>query len=214
MAQSGQIQTIYNSRKTLLEHLKYQGFDVQDYENFSINEIYEMSQNQQLDMLIERKSDADNKITKKKTYIKYHLAKTLRPEKIYEYLEDLFNLEQVLTKEDDLIIVIREEPNETTIKTLKQIWSSDKQFVVIWNIKMLQFNVLEHSLVPKHKVLNPSDSEIFRKRYNVNDDSELPDISRFSSPAMAIGIRPSEICEIIRPSKTAINTKFYRICSS
>ena len=66
MAQSGQIQTIYNSRKTLLEHLKYQGFDVQDYENFSINEIYEMSQNQQLDMLIERKSDADNKITKKK----------------------------------------------------------------------------------------------------------------------------------------------------
>ena len=75
MAQSGQIQTIYNSRKTLLEHLKYQGFDVQDYENSSINEIYEMSQNQQLDMLIERKSDADNKITKKKTYIKYHLAK-------------------------------------------------------------------------------------------------------------------------------------------
>ena len=214
MAQRGQIQTIYNSRKTLLEHLKYQGFDVQDYENFSINEIYEMSQNQQLDMLIERKSDADNKITKKKTYIKYHLAKNLRPEKIYEYLEDLFNLEQVLTKDDDLIIVIREEPNETTIKTLKQIWSTDKQFVIIWNIKMLQFNVLEHSLVPKHKVLNPSDSEIFRKRYNVNDDSELPDISRFSSPAMAIGIRPGKICEIIRPSKTAINTKFYRICSS
>ena len=123
-------------------------------------------------------------------------------------------MEQVLTKDDDLIIVIREEPNETTIKTLKQIWSTDKQFVIIWNIKMLQFNVLDHILVPKHKVLNESDEEIFRKRYNVNDDSELPDISRFSSPAMAIGIRPGKICEIIRPSKTAINTKFYRICSS
>ena len=154
------------------------------------------------------------KLSKKKTYIKYHLAKTLRPEKIYEYIEDLFNLEQVLTKEDDLIIVIKEEPNDTMIKTLNQIWASDKQFVVIWNIKMLQFNVLEHSLVPNHNVLNLDDDIIFRKKYNINNDSELPNISRFSSPAMAIGIRPGQICEISRPSKTAINTKFYRICSS
>ena len=214
MAQSGQIQTIYNSRKILLEHLRYQGFDVEDYENFSVNEIYEMSQKQQLDMLVERKADPENKIYKKKVYIKYHLAKTLRPEKIYEYLEDLFNLEQMLSKDDDLIIVVREEPNETTIKTLKQIWASDMQFVIIWNIKMLQFNVLEHSLVPKHTVLNPEQEAEFRKKYNVNNDSELPNISRFSPPAMAIGIRPGKICEIIRPSKTAITTKFYRICSS
>lgn len=214
MAQSGQIQIIYNSRKTLLEHLKYQGFDVEDYENFSVNEIYEMFQNQQLDILVERKESPEKKLSKKKTYIKYHLAKTLRPEKIYEYIEDLFNLEQVLTKEDDLIIVIKEEPNDTMIKTLNQIWASDKQFVVIWNIKMLQFNVLEHSLVPNHNVLNLDDDIIFRKKYNINNDSELPNISRFSSPAMAIGIRPGQICEISRPSKTAINTKFYRICSS
>jgi len=214
MAQSGQIQTIYNSRKILLDHLRYQGFDVEDYENFSVNEIYEMSQKQQLDMLVERKADPGNKILKKKVYIKYHLAKTLRPEKIYEYLEDLFNLEQMLSKDDDLIIVVREEPNETTIKTLKQIWASDRQFVIIWNIKMLQFNVLEHSLVPKHIVLNPEQDAEFRKKYNVNNDSELPNISRFSPPAMAIGIRPGQICEIIRPSKTAVTTKFYRICSS
>jgi len=214
MAQSGQIQTIYNSRKTLLEHLRYQGFDVEDYENFSVNEIYEMSQKSQLDMLVERQENNELKISKKKTYIKYHLAKTLRPEKIYEYLEDLFNLEQVLSKDDDLIIVIREEPNETTIKTLKQIWAADKQFVVIWNIKMLQFNVLDHILVPSHIVLNQEEDAKFRIKYNVNNDSELPNISRFSPPAMAIGIRPGQICEIIRPSKTAITTKFYRICSS
>ena len=61
MAQSGQIQIIYNSRKTLLEHLKYQGFDVEDYENFSVNEIYEMFQNQQLDILVERKESPEKK---------------------------------------------------------------------------------------------------------------------------------------------------------
>ena len=171
-----------------------------------------MSQNQQLDMLIERKSDADNKITKKKTYIKYHLAKTLRPEKIYEYLEDLFNLEQVLTKEDDLIIVIREEPNETTIKTLKQIWSSDKQFVVIWNIKMLQFNVLEHSLVPKHEVFRfDKDIQEICNKCNCRKD-QLPVIERGDAVAKRLRIAPGDICKITRISNTAGEIEYYRVC--
>jgi len=194
--------------------MNYQSFNIEDYSNFSINEVYTMFQNKQLDMLLERPEIPDKQLSKKKVYIKYHLAKSLRPQNIYDYIEDLFNIEQVLTKEDDLIIVVRDEPNETIIKTLLQIWFSDKQFVIIWNIKHLQFNVLNHILVPKHEVLNPTQDAEFRKRYNVNTDKELPDISRFSSVAMAIGIRPGEICKITRPSKTSINTYFYRICSS
>jgi len=194
--------------------MNYQSFNVEDYSNFSINEVYTMFQNKQLDMLLERPEIPDKQLSKKKVYIKYHLAKTLRPQNIYDYIEDLFNIEQVLTKQDDLIIVVRDEPNETIIKTLQQIWFSDKQFVIIWNIKHLQFNVLNHILVPKHEVLNPTQDAEFRKRYNINNDKELPDISRFSSVAMAIGIRPGEICKITRPSKTSINTYFYRICSS
>jgi DNA-directed RNA polymerase subunit H (RpoH/RPB5) len=97
---------------------------------------------------------------------------------------------------------------------LQQIWFSDKQFVIIWNIKYLQFNVLQHILVPKHEILNQTQDIEFRRKFNVNTDKELPDISRFSSVAMAIGIRPGQICKITRPSKTAINTNFYRICSS
>jgi len=214
MAQSNHIQSVYNSRKNILEHLKYQSFNVEDYDNFSINEVYTMFQNKQLDMLLERQDIQEKQLHKKKVYVKYHLAKSLRPQNIYDYIEDLFNIEKILTKEDDLIIVVRDEPNETIIKTLQQIWFSDRQFVIIWNIKYLQFNVLNHILVPKHEVLNPTQDEEFRKRYSVNNDKELPNISRFSSVAMAIGIRPGEICKITRPSKTSINTNFYRICSS
>lgn len=214
MAQSNHIQSIYNSRKNILEHMSYQSFNVEDYSNFSINEVYTMYQNKQLDMLLERNAIPEREISKKKVYIKYHLAKTLRPQNIYDYVEDLFNIEQVLSKDDDLIIVVRDEPNETIIKTLQQIWFSDKQFVIIWNIKYLQFNVLNHILVPKHVILSNTENKEFRKKYNVNSDKELPDISRFSSVAMAIGIRPGQICKIIRPSKTSINTNFYRICSS
>ena len=214
MAQSTHIQSIHKSRKTLLEHFIYQGYNVDDYNNFSINEIYTMYQNKQLDMLLERPINNEQKIKSKKTYVKYHLAKTLRPQNIYDYIDDLFNLEKMLSKNDDLIIIIKDEPNETILKTLQQIWEEDKTFVIVWNIKYLQFNVLKHVLVPRHIVLNKEQDTEFRKRYNVQHDNELPNISRFSPVAMAIGIRPGEVCKIIRPSKTAINSDFYRICSS
>ena len=146
MAQSGQIVSIYNSRNNILEYLKYQKFNIDEDNNFSINEIYSMYQNKQLDMLVERKEDIENKITKKKAYVKYHLAKTLRENNIYDYIEDLYNLEQILTKDDDLIIVIEDTPNDTIIKTIRQIWARDKQFITIFNIKILQFNILKHVL--------------------------------------------------------------------
>ena len=49
-----------------------------------------------------------------------------------------------------------------------------------------------------------------KKKYNIRNDSELPEISRFDPIAQAIGIKPKQVCEITRPSKTAIETKYYR----
>jgi nitrate reductase NapAB chaperone NapD len=86
--------------------------------------------------------------------VKYHLAKTLRRENINDYIDDLYNLEQVLTKNDTLILVIKQEPNESMINILSQIWEQDGIFIIIYNIDRLQFNILEHKYVPKHTILN------------------------------------------------------------
>jgi hypothetical protein len=127
MAQSGHIQVIYNTRKNILQHLKYQSFDVSNFDEFSINEIYNMYQNKQLDMLLTRTADTSKNIKEKKVMVKYHITKSLKPNDIYSYLEEIFNIEKTLSKDDDLILVCgKEEPNETTIKTLKQIWSLHK----------------------------------------------------------------------------------------
>lgn len=212
MAQSGHIQTIYKSRKNILEHMRYQGFNINDYSNFSINEVYIMYQNKQLDMLLTRSENKELNIKEKKVYIKYHLAKSLRPNNINEYLDELFNIDNSLTLDDDLIIIIKDEPNDTIIKTLKQIFWTTKQFVIVWFIDHLQFNILEHSKVPRHIVLNEEEEINFIKRYNILNNSEIPTISRFDPVAMAIGLRPSQICKIIRSSRTSINSNFYRIC--
>ena len=208
MANSSHIVSIYNSRINLLDMLNEQDYNVDDYKDFSIHELHSMYQSKQLDMLLTK-----NLPEKKKIYIKYHLNKTLRPNYIYEFIEDLYNLENILTLDDNLIIIIKDEPNETLIRLLKEIWEQDGIFIIIINIKRLQYNVLNHNLVPKHTTLTTKETEEFKKRYNIKHDKQIPDISRFSPVAQAIGIRPGQICKIERNSKTAINSLYYRICT-
>ena len=202
--QSSEIQLIFKSRNILLDLLSEQGYDVNKYTGSSINEVNSMYQNKQMDMLLEKKD--------KKVYVKYHLNKTLKLGNINDYIEDLIHLDNVLEKKDDIIIIIKDEPNDSLLSVLSNLWLQDQIYVNVINIKRLQFNILNHILVPKHRVLNDEETKIFKQRYNISDNSQIPDISRFSPVAQVIGIRPGEICEITRKSKTAIDTLFYRVC--
>lgn len=202
--QSSEIQQIFKSRNILLDLLSEQGYDVNKYTGSSINEVNSMYQNKQMDMLLEKKD--------KKVYVKYHLNKTLKLGNINDYIEDLIHLDNVLEKKDDIIIIIKDEPNDSLLSVLSNLWLQDQIYVNVINIKRLQFNILNHILVPKHRVLNDEETNTFKQKYNISDNSQIPDISRFSPVAQVIGIRPGQICEITRNSKTAIDTLFYRVC--
>jgi len=206
--QSGQIIEIYNSRKHIIDLLEAQKYDVSQYKDFGINDVNTLYTTTQMDMLL-RKTSED-----KKVYVKYHLAKSLRPVNIYEYIEDLFTLEEVLTKKDDLIVIMKDEPNDTIRKTLMNIWEQDGFYVNVINIKRLQYNIMQHQLVPPHIVLTPEEAAEVKQRYTILDDSQVPDISRFGPVSQVIGIRPGDLCRIYRPSKTAIKAEFYRICTN
>jgi len=192
--------------------MEKQGYNINDYSNFSINEVNSMKQNNQLDMLLEKTEE--NTLTKRKNkiYISYYLTKMIRPSNIQEMIDDLFNLEEVLTKDDTLFIIIKDEINDTIISELKQIWEKDGIFIVIENIKRLQFNILKHSLVPEHIIITNNEIDDVMKKFNISNKFEFPDISRFDPVARVIGLRPGDVCKIIRSSKTAINTNYYRVC--
>jgi DNA-directed RNA polymerase subunit H (RpoH/RPB5) len=212
ISSSGLITSIYNSRKVILDLMKEQGYNVDGYDNFSINEVSAMKQHNQLDMLLEKKNANPETKRKNKIYIRYYLGKTIRPSNINEMIDDLFNLEETLTKEDTLFIVTKEEINDTMINELKHIWEKDKIFVIMQHIKRLQFNILQHVLVPKHRVMKKDEVQTVMKKYNLMEISQFPDISRFDPVAIAIGIRPGEVCHILRPSKTAVLADYYRVC--
>jgi len=207
------ISNIFNSRKTILEIMEKLGYNVNEYSNFSISEVNSMKQNNQLDMLLETKDEKVNaENPKKKVYIRYYLTSRPASKNIQEMIDDLFVLTETLKKTDTLFIIIKDEPNETLINELKHIWETEGIFIVIENIKRLQFNILNHALVPEHRVMLDSEINTIVKKYNITDKIQFPDISRFDPVARVICLRPGQVCHIIRSSKTSIKTDYYRIC--
>ena len=224
---SSLISMIYKSRTVLLDLMKKQQYNVSEYEGFSVNEINTMKTNNQLDMILEKNdykqkntvivtgenyNDDDGNVNRTKIYIKYYLTKSLRPNNLQEMIDDLFIVEEVLTKGDTLLVVVKDEVNETLINNVKHIWESEKIFIILQPLQRLQFNILEHVYVPSHQVLSEDEKIDIKNKYNIMNDYEFPELSRFDPVAQAIGIRPGQVCKIIRASKTAIEAPYYRIC--
>ena len=231
------IARLYNARKNLLDLLMVQGYDVEGYTHFGVNEVNAMYAHKQLDMLVETKSSSSSDKSKekkeegkgkpkKKAYIKFHLEKMLSTGHINDLIEDLYVLgsggevgglgistnanDTVLTERDTLIIVTKQE-----VKTMNQYLNQlflQGRFIVLLSLDRLQFNILNHQYVPPHTILSKEELDEMMKKYNVGDKSQLPDISRYDPVALAIGMRPGDVCKIDRPSKSAIHSTYYRVC--
>lgn len=206
MSNNNQILNVYKSRNNILDILKLQGYDTTDYETFSINEIDAMLTNNQLDMLLE------NNETKQKSYIKYYSSKQIRPNILDEIIEDLYFIENVLEKKDNLIIITEDEPNDSILTKVKYLFDHDGIYVVIHNIKRLQYNMLNHNLVPDCNVLNNTEKSDFLKKFNIKNNSQLPEISRFDPQALVMCIRPGDITKFTRKSITSLENEYYRVC--
>lgn len=198
---------IYKSREVLLDILKNKrGFDTSKYEDEGATEMRSMWENKQLDMLVE------NKELDKRIYIKYHLDGKIKASHIYEYIEDIYEIENTLKPDDELIIITKDNLNDTLKKLLTQIYNNDKKFINVYDINRYLFNILNHEMVPQHIVLNEDEKQETMNYYYVTDIKKFPEISRYDPVALAIGLRPKQMVKIIRASPTAILTFYYRIC--
>lgn len=207
MSSSNKILSVYNSRNTLVNIARTKGYNADDYDSFSINEIDAMYKNNQLDMLLSHNE------TERKIYIKYYLkAKQIKKQDLDDIIEDLYFIDNVLKKEDVLVVVTEFEPNDTIIAKIKYLFEHDDIFIVIHNIKRLQYNILNHSLVPKSRILTTPEVDQLKKKYNLQSVKQLPEVSRFDPQSLAMCLRPGEVCLYERKSPTAMNIDYYRVC--
>jgi DNA-directed RNA polymerase subunit H (RpoH/RPB5) len=127
-------------------------------------------------------------------------------------VDDLFISETVLDKRTDTLILISDdEPNDMIRSKVEYLFNHDGIFVVIHNIKRLQFNLLKHKDVPPVRALTEEEQTELMKKYRI-DASQLPSISRFDPVSLAICLRPGQVCVFKRNSVVALETDFYRIC--
>lgn len=206
---SHKLKLIYKSRNILLDQLEFQGYNVLDYQNFSVNEIDAMVENNQLDMKAERESDGSI------VYVKYMIdGKSLRPQSLDDLVEDLFEIENILTnKEKDMIVlVVQDEPNESITSRLRYLFDKDGYYICVRTIQRLQFNILNHVLVPRAKILDKTENVELMKQLNLNNLRKLPEISRFDPQALALGIRPGQVVMFSRNSPTSLVAPYWRIC--
>jgi len=206
MTSNNTILKISNSRRNILEILElYQGYDVSAYKNFSINEIDAMYSNEQLDMLVKHKEED------KKTYVKFYVNKTLRNNVLDNMISTLFDEEQ-LREKDNLIVIVLDEPNDSLCTHVNHLFKKKGIFVVVHNIKRLQYNILQHDFVPEMTIMNTDDIEELKTKYNLTSITQLPEINRFDPQALAMSMRPGDVGVFSRKSVTTLENNYYRIC--
>jgi len=212
MSTHNKILQIYNSRKTVLELLgSYNNHEVKDYEGFSINEVDAMYNTDQLDMLI-TKTNRDTSLGETKTYVKYFLRGNLTDASLRPILEDLYQYSDTLNSKDCLFIVYDGEPTDSFLSHLDHLYKKENIFVVVHNIKRLQFNILKHFLVPAIEIMTDQEKTQLFQQYSITEDAQMPEISRYDPQALAMCVRPGEVCKISRKSPTSLNTTYYRVC--
>jgi DNA-directed RNA polymerase subunit H (RpoH/RPB5) len=223
--------SIFKSRTTIIELLAEQGYDTKEYESFNVNEVDAMVLTGQLDMIVSKNTENSvaNMNGTKKVYVKYYLdSKQLRAPALDDIVEDLFvsqygvgremsqdaeeNNQTTLTKNDTLVIIVENEPNDSITSKVEYLYEKDGIFVVIFNIRRLQFNILKHRLVPPIHILSPKEKDDFMTKYNINSLGKIPEIGRFDPQAQAVFLRPGEICRFERESLSALKYYYYRVC--
>jgi len=207
------IHSLYLSRKTILELLKEREYDTTKINNFNekdISNIYNTYE-RGLDFVLE--SSKNNK----KVFVKYNLKPKLRNTGLKSFVDEFIKDEiedndELEYKNIDLIIILRDKPNETLNKITEDFYNEFNLYINLFWVKQLEVNILNHDFVPKHvKISNEKFNEL-KEIFNLNSRYQFPIISRHDPVANCLGIRPGEIIEIKRASKTAGEYKYYRCC--
>jgi DNA-directed RNA polymerase subunit H (RpoH/RPB5) len=193
------ISKVYASRNILLDILASRGFDVSEYNDYSISHVGSMMEHNQLDLLLSTASG-------KKIFVKYCLEGRPNLDKI---VDDFFP--SILNTSDDLMLIVKDDLNDSATEFLEHLWSSSGKFLIVVSMKRLQYNILKHVLVPAHTILQPDERAALLAEYRIKPQ-QLPEISRFDPVATLLGMRPGDVCRIERKSKTSMHSKYYRVC--
>ena len=106
-----------------------------------------------------------------------------------------------------LIILLKEKGNGSILKEInKEIYKN----VEIFMNKNMIFNITHHEFVPKHVILSEEEEKEVLDKYST-PINKLPKILRTDPVAKYYGMKPNQICKIIRNSPEVGDYLYYRL---
>lgn len=202
---------LYVSRKIILEMLSFRNVDVDNYSNFSQEELDIMYKaNPKLTYEI---NPIDMVFSENNYTVKYVLQPKLRTKDVMKLVEDMIE-EKYLEEEGTLILVVRDsmKTEETIENFFESILKKHNIYVQMFSINKLLYNVTEHALVPKHEIVSIEEKNELMTKYNLENEEQLPLIKKNDPVAKYLGMKVGNVCKITTYSEThGIYTK-YRLC--
>jgi DNA-directed RNA polymerase I, II, and III subunit RPABC1 len=211
---------IYRSRVNLLDMLQDRGYNVDQYRDYTLNDITIMLNNQNKNKDTADVGPLDIIISKENTekiYVKYWLTKFKKTSKLDKMIDEIFKTH--LTTKDTLVIIVLDailfKPSKENHPEIyvNEKFNKHKYFIQFFGLENLLFNVTKHKLVPKHTLLTESEVKKVLKDNNCQTKKSLPTIRREDPVAKYIGMRPNDVCKIEYPSIASGIYLKYRKCT-
>lgn len=193
--------TLFNIRKTVIEMLQDRNYIIPQSELINFDDFSIKFKNKNLDIFIDNTENDKGKV-----YVYFHNENKTIPK------VDLKNLlsKTIETYNDEnikLIILLKEKGNGSILKEInKEIYKN----VEIFMNKNMIFNITHHEFVPKHVILSEEEEKEVLDKYSTTIN-KLPKILRSDPVAKYYGMKPNQICKIIRNSPEVGDYLYYRL---
>ena len=200
------------TRCILTEMLEYRGYDISNISPFTT-----FTGTDKLDKL----SINLSKNGKELIQVHYEVESTrTNHKKLTKRIEDIISKLESPEKSKDLTIIflVRDGMTPSVKEAIRLLSEKYGVFIQIFPIRNLMYNCTKHRSVPQHIRITKTEYEVYLQDFldslHIESLENLPKIFDTDPVAMFIGLRPGEMCKIIRPSMSAGEHIVYRYCVS
>ncbi|GIS52409.1 MAG: hypothetical protein Ct9H90mP28_1250 [Paracoccaceae bacterium] len=200
------------TRCILTEMLEYRGYDISNISPFTT-----FTGTDKLDKL----SINLSKNGKELIQVHYEVESTrTNHKKLTKRIEDIISKLDSPEKSKDLTIIflVRDGMTPSVKEAIRLLSEKYGVFIQIFPIRNLMYNCTKHKSVPQHIRITKTEYEVYLQDFldslHIESLENLPKIFDTDPVAMFIGLRPGEMCKIIRPSMSAGEHIVYRYCVS
>jgi DNA-directed RNA polymerase I, II, and III subunit RPABC1 len=190
----------YKVRQTILEMIEDRGYNVPDEEKITFEQFIIKYNNKNIDIYINDES------LNKKMYVYFHIDfKSFGKSDLKNVIQKIVN--QYQDNDIHILLLLRDKENSAISKELtKEAYKN----VEIFLKKNMVFNITHHVFVPKHILLKKEEERELLEKYNTTK-GKLPKISKLDPIAKYYGMKPDQICKIIRKSPEVGEYIYYRL---